>query len=276
AGEHAVVEPGELLPGPGEDVLRSHRQQLFPAVAERPAGGVVHVDVTHARAVDEQHQVGRGIHRRAEPQLLLLGAPDPGDVPGDAAIAAKPPVLENGLSAGADVAHSPLRVRALEHEVREGLSRLEHGLVPVPAAAVLRGNRTAVPAVRAEELLRVESVPQGASGGPRETQALVLLPVPLRGEPLDRAPEAALGLTRRLPDMLACRLLLLSAHAHTFRGSGAGITRKGLASCPEVPAILDHCRESDYSTTETSMLPLLPTTFTPTSCSFCLKSRSTA
>ena len=74
AGEHPVVELGELLARLGEDVLRAHRQQLFPGVAERPAGRVVHIDVAHAGAVDEQHQIRRGVHRDAEPALFFFRA----------------------------------------------------------------------------------------------------------------------------------------------------------------------------------------------------------
>src|SRR5437016_3476528 len=58
----------------GEDILRPQRQQLFPGVAQRSAGRVVHVDVTHARTVDEKHQVRRGVHRGAEPALFFFGA----------------------------------------------------------------------------------------------------------------------------------------------------------------------------------------------------------
>src|SRR2546425_5013916 len=91
-------------------------------------------------------------------------------------------VVDNRLPAGADVPHPPLRIRALEEKVGKRPSCLQRRLVLVPAAAVADWNRTAVPAVRPEEILRVEPVPEGAARDESKAALFILLPVPLGGE----------------------------------------------------------------------------------------------
>ena len=105
------------------------------------------------------------------------------DVLGDPSVAPEAPLcVEYRLATGADVAHPALRIRALEEKVGKRLSCLQRRLVLVPAAAVADWNRTAVPAVCPEEILRVDTVPEAAARDESKAALFILLPVPLGGE----------------------------------------------------------------------------------------------
>src|SRR5712691_11628990 len=109
--------------------------------------------------------------------------PGVGDVFGSATITPESALaVDNRPPAGADVPHPPLRIRALEEKVGKRLSCLQRRLVLVPAAAVADWNRTAVPAVRPEEILRVDTVPEGAARNESKAALFILLPVPFGGE----------------------------------------------------------------------------------------------
>ena len=115
--------------------------------------------------------------------MQFLRAPGVGDVLGGATITPESALgVDNRLPAGADVPHPALRIRALEEKVGKRLSCLQRRLVLVPTAAVADWNRAAVPAVRPEEILRVDTVPHGAASDESKATAFILLPVPFGGE----------------------------------------------------------------------------------------------
>src|SRR5258706_10763972 len=70
--DQAVVDPRELLAGDGDDVLRSHREQLLAAIPELPARGVVDVDDLHADRVEEPYHFFGRVHGGPEAAQLLF------------------------------------------------------------------------------------------------------------------------------------------------------------------------------------------------------------
>ena len=187
----------------------------FPAF--RLAHGADHRPDRRSHAVG----LGEGAVDRVFQRLQLFGALARGDVLADAAIAAKATLaVEDRKAARTDAVQLALRIGALVDKVGERPPRFQDGLVLLPAAAVAYGDRVIVPARRAENPLRIDPGRlKVAARDHGEAVGLVLLPVPVGGEP-DEAFEALLGLAQGLAQVR--RLLRIPPGFHGVSPRMAG------------------------------------------------------
>src|SRR5436190_2197001 len=183
------------------ELLRGHRQKLFPRVAVMVDGRLVHGEETQGLVFHDPHRTGMDVDQHPVPLLAVFQVLQRArlfrDVFSDAVVPLEFALrVENRLAGHAQVAHFAGIIRDRVYEIAERLVTLELFAMLLPGFFRKGPGTLELPTRLADEGFRVDA-PLLYSGELDEPEIFVLHPVPVRAQ-LHHAPESGFARLERI------------------------------------------------------------------------------